>query len=49
MFELVDSRGNSARMKNGDPFRYSTAALAKIAKHYLDIRDETFYAVKPVF
>jgi hypothetical protein len=45
MFELQDARGNSVRMKNGEPFRYSTRELAKLGKRYLDVRDDTFYRI----
>lgn len=48
MFELQDVQGREVRMKNGDPFRYSTLALAKLGQFYLGRRDETFYRIAEV-
>jgi hypothetical protein len=43
MFKLVNKTGQTALMRNGEPFLYSSRVLANIAKKLLDAeRKESF-------
>jgi hypothetical protein len=40
MFTLNDATGQPARMRDGEPFRYSTRELARLGKNLLEARKE---------